>query len=392
MASSLPLACPSWDDREVAEMESVIRSGQFSMGPRVRQFESDLAAYHSVAASVMVNSGSSANLIMLAACRYAEVERPLGPGDEVITPAVSWGTTYYPINQAGAIIRLIDVDPDTLNLTVESVAEATNSKTRAVLAVNLLGNPAPLDELRTYCEEKGLILLEDNCESLGASLNGELTGTFGAMASESFFFSHHISTMEGGAVLVSDQRFHETLLMLRAHGWTRDLPRSGDTANPDTYDRWSDSFHFVLPGYNVRPIELEAAVGIAQLEKLPGFLTARRSNAAVWQQLMDDCPDVRIQKETGKSSWFGFSMVLEGRLQGKRHELIEALSSIGVDSRPIVAGNILRHPVADRLLLASREPLAIADRIHEEGLFIGNHHFDISEALARVRQTLNRLG
>lgn len=392
MARTLPLASPTWDDREVAEMESVIRSGQFSMGPRVRQFESDLADYHSVDNSVMVNSGSSANLLMLAACQFAEVEQPLVPGDEVITPAVSWGTTYYPINQAGAVIRLTDVDPNTLNLTVEGVAEATGPKTRAVLAVNLLGNPAPLDELRTFCEENGLILLEDNCESLGASLNGQLTGTFGAMASESFFFSHHISTMEGGAVLVSDQRFHETLLMLRAHGWTRDVPRGGDKVDRDAYDRWSDSFHFVLPGYNVRPIELEAAVGIAQLAKLKGFIAARRSNARLWQHLMADVSDVRIQKESGESSWFGFSMVLDGKLQGKRNRVVEALNAIGVESRPIVAGNILRHPVSSKLHLANHGPFPVADRIHDDGLFIGNHHYDISEALERVREILLSIG
>lgn len=386
MTNGLPLATSTWGAEEITALHEVIDSGQFTMGRRVRSFEEDLAAFHAVPTAVMSNSGSSANLLMLSACRYGEGAF-LEPGDEVIVPAVSWGTTYYPINQVGAKIRLVDVDAETLNITTEAVAEAIGPRTKAVLAVNLLGNPAPLDELQRLCAAEGLVLLEDNCESLGATLGGQLTGTFGSMGSLSFFFSHHMATMEGGATLVRDERFANSLLMLRAHGWTRDVPGS-NSPDGDPVSRWSSAFDFALPGYNLRPIEMEAAVGSEQLRKLPDFLAARRANAAVWQEVMSEVEGVRIQREFGSSSWFGFSVVLEGGLRGKRDLVVDGLQSIGVESRPVVAGNVMRHPVSHLLDFSVVPDLPVADEVHSQGLFIGNHHYSVDSALESVAQFL----
>lgn len=382
----LPLAASSWGQEEIAALHSVIESGQYSMGARVREFESRFAEFHGSRHSVMSNSGSSANLLMLSALRY-DSRHLLSPGDEIIAPAVSWSTTYYPINQVGAKIRLVDVDPGTLSLNVSAVERAITNRTKAILAVNLLGNPAHLDRLSSLADSAGLVLLEDNCESLGASLNGKKAGAFGLMGSHSFFFSHHMSTMEGGSVLTHDSDLRDVLASLRAHGWTRALPEHSVLRHGSTSE-WNGFFEFVLPGYNLRPLEMSGALGLTQLEKLAEFIEMRRKNARHWQDLSSKLPNIRIQRENGNSSWFGFSMVLEGRLRGRREELVERLDSIGVESRPIVAGNIMRHRVAKHLDIVGETDFPVADEIHDHGLFIGNHHFPVSSALDRVAEVV----
>jgi CDP-6-deoxy-D-xylo-4-hexulose-3-dehydrase len=212
-----PLATSSWDDAEHDAMQRVIASGRFTMGPLVAQFERDFAAQFGSAHAVMVNSGSSANLVAIAAA-VLNPEIDLNPGDEVLVPAVSWATTYYPLHQYGLKLRFVDIDIDTLNMDLDLAEQAITERTKAVFAVNLLGNPNDFDRLQKLCDDHGLLLLEDNCESLGATFNGRAAGTFGAMGTFSTFYSHHIATMEGGVVLTDDERLYQMLVSLRAHG------------------------------------------------------------------------------------------------------------------------------------------------------------------------------
>lgn len=385
----LPLSVSSWSYEEIQAIQEVVKSGQFSMGPRVRAFEAEFAKSQDRKFACMVNSGSSANLIMLSAARYhhgASIQRD----SEVIVPAVSWSTTYYPVNQVGAVLRFVDVDPDTFNLSVAGVEAAISEKTSAVLAVNLLGNPAPLFELTSLCEREEIVLLEDNCESLGASIHGKPTGSFGLAASYSFFYSHHISTMEGGMVVSSDLAYDEACRSLRAHGWTRELPDENSVA-PKSGDPWDDLFRFALPGYNVRPLEMEAAIGTSQLRKLPAFVAARRDNAEAFKEYFGALDTVRIQREHGSSSWFGFGMCLQGRLLGRRRDVVAALADAGIETRPIVAGNFTRNPVMEHLNAVVPDQLPNADDIHENGFFIGNHHFDIRQSLAKAAEIIDGL-
>lgn len=386
--SLLPLATETWDDAERRAIERVVASGRFTMGEEVKTFEDQFAAHFGSKHAIMVNSGSSANLIMLAGLIYHPDAR-LKAGCEVIVPAVSWSTTYYPVHQLGMRLRFVDVDLDTLNLTVESVEEAITPQTGAVLAVNLLGNPCELAGLRQLCEDRGIVLIEDNCESMGAELDGRQAGTFGSCGSFSTFFSHHISTMEGGLIVTDDEDLAHVMISLRAHGWLRGQP-SHSRLNVDI-DPFMRLFRFVLPGYNVRPLEMSGAIGQDQLRKLPGLVKARRANAAAFQDLFADARGVRIQKETGKSSWFGFSLILEGPLQGRRAELVEALNQASIDTRPIVAGNFLNNPVIDHLNHDVSGEMKNADRIDQDGLFIGNHHYPIAEQLAHLRDIVGSL-
>ncbi len=254
------LATSSWDDKELAAINRVVASGFFSMGKEVAAFEAQFAAFMGSAYSVMVNSGSSANLLMVAAMRYHSKVN-LQPGDEVIVPAVSWSTTYSPLYQYGLKLKFVDVDLQTLNFDLEALEQAIGPNTRAIMAVNLLGNPNDYAAINKMIAGRDIHLVEDNCESLGATINDKQAGTFGLAGSYSCFFSHHISTMEGGMVTTDDEELYHIMLSIRAHGWTRNLPDTNLVTGQKSKDAFEESFKFVLPGYNLRPLEMSGAIG-----------------------------------------------------------------------------------------------------------------------------------
>ena len=381
-----PLASTTWGEDEISAIQEVIESGRFTMGEQVSLFEKEFAAYIGSKYAVMLNSGSSANLALLAASRYRKTPL-LHPGDEVLVPAVSWSTTYYPVNQLGGRLKFVDVNPNTLNIDVLKLQEAITPATKAIFVVNLLGNPADWDEIKNIAQQNDLLLLEDNCESLGAVLGGKKTGTFGFGGTFSTFFSHHISTMEGGLVVTDDESLFHTLKSVRAHGWTRDLPDVNHVHNK-TGSHWDDLFRFVLPGYNLRPLEMEAAIGRIQIRKLDSFVQIRRENAKHFISLMKRLPGFRVQEENGESSWFGFSLILEGKLTNRRSELIAILNEEAIESRPIVTGNFTRNPVIEHLDYVPFGALPGADEVHDQGLFIGNHHFTLNPQIERLVSVL----
>jgi CDP-6-deoxy-D-xylo-4-hexulose-3-dehydrase len=384
-----PLASDTWDAAELAAIEAVIHSRRFTMGPRVAAFEKEFAEFFGARHAVMVNSGSSANLIAMAGAFYMP-DSPLKPGDEVLVPAISWSTTFYPVHQLGLTLSFVDVDPHTLNFDRAKLEASITPKTRAVFAVNLLGNPNDFDALRAICSKHKLLLLEDNCESMGATFGGKSAGTFGLCGTFSTFYSHHIATMEGGVVVTDDEKLYRTMVSLRAHGWTREQPPDSHLRTGDQ-DEFTNLFRFVLPGYNVRPIEMEGALGTEQLKKLPEFIRLRRENAVIFQEQFSNLDYLRIQQEVGESSWFGFAVVLQGRLKGRRKEVAAALRAQGVECRPIVAGNFLRNPVIQHLSHVVREPIVVADEVDRDGLFFGNHHYDLKKSLPAVREIFETL-
>jgi CDP-6-deoxy-D-xylo-4-hexulose-3-dehydrase len=359
------------------------------MGPEVKAFEEEFAAYFGTRYAVMVNSGSSANLIAVAAATLDDGTR-LQPGDEVLVPAVSWSTTYFPLHQYGLRLKFVDIDPETLNMDLQLARDAIGPRTRAVMAVNLLGNPNDFTTLGQLCKEFDLVMIEDNCESMGAEFDGRAAGTFGAMGSFSTFFSHHISTMEGGVVVTDSERFAQMLMSIRAHGWTRDLPDENHI-HPKSGNAFEDLFRFVIPGYNVRPLEMSGAIGREQLNKVPSLVAGRRANARLFVDRFADRADVAIQREVGRSSWFGFSLVLQEHLAGRRSDVVNALADVGIESRPIVAGNFTRNPVIARLNAIVPKSLPVADKIHFDGLFVGNHHYQIETQLDELVGVFDRL-
>ncbi len=371
-----PLATTSWDQLEIDAIHRVIASGNYSMGEEVFSFEEAFAKYNNSKYCVMVNSGSSANLIMTGAMFYKK-NNPWKIGDEVIVPAVSWPTTYYPLYQYGLKIKFVDIDVNTLNFDLTALEKAITPKTRGILAVNLLGNSNNFDKIQAMIKGKDITLLEDNCESLGATFNNKKAGTFGAMGTFSSFFSHHISTMEGGMVVTDDQELHHILLSLRAHGWTRNLPKENLVCGTKSDDAFEESFRFVLPGYNVRPIEMEGAIGKEQIKKLPSFVDERRKNATHFQELFSNHPLFLIQKETGNASWFGFSLVTRPEIKLDRKIIVKRLTECQIESRPIVAGNFAKNEVVKYFNHEIFGELTNAQWIDKNGLFVGNHQYDI---------------
>ena len=379
------LASSSWDQDELDAMQRVIKSGNFTMGQEVREFESKFANYFGTKFAVMSNSGSSANLLAMAAIKYSK-KYGKDERDEVIVPAVSWSTTYYPITQLGYKLRFVDVELNSLNATADAIQAAINSRTAGIFAVNLLGNPSDLEVISKLASEAGIFLLEDNCESMGAKIGTKFTGTFGQIGTFSSFFSHHISTMEGGLSVTDDEELAQLMTSLRAHGWTRELPETNHV-HDKTGEKFDDLFRFVLPGYNLRPLELSGAIGIEQLKKLPAINNQRRLNAEFFKSKIV-FEDLLIQQEFGVSSWFGFSMILNGELSGRRSELVSHLTSRGIESRPIVAGNFTRNPVMKHLDHVKLDPLPNADKIHQDGLFVGNSQEDLSKEILILEKAL----
>ncbi len=382
-----PLATSTWDHAEIDAINRVVLSGMCTMGDNVLSFEKEFSAYTGSRYAVMVNSGSSANLIMVGALFFRQLNT-LSPGDEVIVPAVSWPTTYYPLSQYGLKLKFVDIDLETLNYDLDALRNAIDDKTRLIMVVNLLGNPNDFDKIRAMIGSRNIEIIEDNCESLGAAYNGRQAGTFGVMGSFSTFFSHHMSTMEGGVVVTNDEELYHILLCLRAHGWTRNLPKVNKVTGVKSDDPFEESFKFILPGYNVRPLEVEGAIGLEQLKKLPSFLEFRRHNAKLWTELFGSDERFMIQKEIGSSSWFGFSLIAKPGSGIERKRLAKHLMDNDIECRPIVAGNFAKNRVVTYMSHSIHGDLKNAEWIDYNGLFVGNHQYDISSNLGELKNVL----
>lgn len=383
------LASSTWDEKELQAIQDVIKSDMFTMGKKVAEFEKDFAKFVGSKYAVMTSSGSTANLIAIAALFYAKNPK-LKRGDEVIVPAVSWSTTYYPLYQYGLKLKFVDIDLETLNYDLEALSNAISDKTKMIMVVNLLGNPNDFDAINELIKNRNIILLEDNCESMGAEYKGKQAGTFGVMGTFSTFFSHHMATMEGGFVVTDDEELYHILLCLRAHGWTRNLPKENKVVNKSD-DWFGESFRFVLPGYNVRPVEMSGAIGIEQLKKLPTFLKHRRENAKLFFQYFNNHPDFIMQKEIGSSSWFGFSLIIRPESKLKRSDIIKVLEKNNIEYRPIVTGDFTQNEVMKYFDYEIFRDLKNAKILHKNGFFVGNHQTDISEQINLLKKVLDNM-
>ncbi len=379
------LANSSWNKSEYKSMQSVIKSGFFTMGKHVKEFEEKFSSFHGRKYGVMVNSGSSANLLMIAAQMYASKNK-LKPGDEIIVPAVSWSTTYFPLKQYNLKLVFVDVCSDTFNIDPNKIKKAITKKTKGIFAVNLYGNPCNFNEIRKICKQNKLVLFEDNCESLGAKYKGHFSGSFGISSSFSFFFSHHISTMEGGMVLTDDKELYEIMLCLRAHGWTRQLPKKNLITKKKSKNSFYELFNFVLPGYNVRPLELSGAIGKEQLKKLPKLILQRRKNASYFQEMVKDLPNIKLQVENEESSWFCFGIILKKN----REKILKYLIEKKIESRPIVAGNFTKNPVIKYFDYTINSKLDNSNLIHSNGLSFGNSHLDLRKQIDTLYSILSK--
>jgi CDP-6-deoxy-D-xylo-4-hexulose-3-dehydrase len=371
----LPLHVPSFGADVVNEAIDSFLSTRVTMGEKVRRFEALWAEYLGVGEAVMVNSGSSANLLAAAALVNPAFPRPLAAGDEVIVSAVAWSTTYFPLVNVGLVPVLVDVDLDTFTIDPEAAARAVGPRTRGLMPVHLLGNSCDMRALGALASRHDLVMVEDACEAHGARFEGKFVGTFGAMGTFSFYFSHHISTIEGGMLVTDDPGLADLTRMLRAHGWMRDVKKKPAILNAPIDER----FLFVNLGYNFRPMEIQGGFGLHQVAKLEPFIKVRRDNVDYWNaglrkhaRWLREC---RGRDTNGsRSVWFGYPISVRPEAPFSRDELVRFLESRRIETRPIMAGNFREQPAIELFPHRIAGSLERAEQVTRQSFFIGNHH------------------
>ncbi|SRR6266851_525919 len=386
MSYDYPTAFSLWGPEEHAALDRVLTSGKFTMGEVVAAFESEFAAFHKMKHAVMVNSGSSANLIAIATL-FNKQDNPLKRGDKVIVPALAWSTTYSPLVQHGLELILADCDGTWNANDPHSCVGGLGGFPRLIVGCSILGNPGHLRWWQEAARATGAYFIEDNCESLGAQAvanlpvdkhqrvsargrdNFKLCGTFGLMNTFSLFWSHQLSAIEGGVVLTDDDECAKLCRMLRAHGWSRDVEP------PQTFDQ---EYDFRLFGYNVRPLELHAAIAREQLKKLDGFRRQREqglNNFATWAYGLP----ITLQRKNGIQSPFGIAFTVESR--EVRQKLVTALRANGIDCRLPTGGSFTKHIYGKHW---ADQATPNADKIHETGMFLGLAPYDINDKIERA--------
>jgi len=378
------IASTIFEEEILAAVDSVL-NGQLTMSSNVREFEELFAQKIGAPFAVMCNSGSSANLLALSAATNHLRSHRLSPGDEVLLPAVCWSTSLWPIVQMGLVPVFVDIDPVTMNVDLDDLKSRITERTRAFLAVHVLGNMCDMKTLNSICEDNKLVLIEDTCESLGSTYDGKTLGTFGAFGSFSFYYSHHITTGEGGMVVCQTQEDADLLRCLRAHGWTREL--TNQQAIHDLHPRVDPRFMFVNLGYNLRPMEISGAIGKCQLRRLEEMNANRKSNrerlisALVVNPKWDKQLKFPEAPANADPAWFGFVGMLREDLKKSLHEYLKFLSENMVENRPIISGNFVHQPAIKTLgIKTDARGYPGADYLGSAGFFIGVHTYPLSEA------------
>ena len=365
-----PLAVATYEVDEVMGALESMASFKTTMWSKTLDFERKFAARFGAKQAVMVNSGSSADLLIAFALRDSRFGG-LEVGDEVLAPAVTWPTQIWSLVMAGFRVKLVDVDPTTLNISVDDLEAKIGPRTRAISVVHLMGNTTDLDKVQELSRKHNLVVVEDSCEALGTKWRDADVGSFGLASSSSFFFSHHITTMEGGMITTNSEELGEHLRLLRAHGWTRNLQSPSDFA-PGMDPRYI----FADWGFNVRPTDLNAAFGLVQLGRLDGF-QRERERAALYslsriREMQGYLAPMFVRDET-ESSWFAFPIMVESSAPFSRDDLVAHLEKNGIETRPIVAGNLGRQPAMEKVHGVSVGNLPGADQVHDHGFYIGLH-------------------
>jgi len=333
------------------------------------------AEYIGTSHAIMTSSGSTANLLALSILTNPFLKDRIKPGDEIITPAVTWATTVYPIIDCGAVPVLVDVTLNTFNLNLDEVERAITDKTRAIMPVHLLGNPCEMDRLEKIAREHNLYVIEDACEAHGAEFKGQKVGTFGDLATFSFFFSHHITTIEGGMIVTNNGELAELAKALRVFGWVRDLKDKEKFTKQ--YQDIDPRFLFINTGFNFRPTEIQGAFGIHQIGKLDKFIELRRENADFWMRNFEEYQDyllLHTEREDTKHVWFGYPVTVRPDAPFTRKELVDFLEGKSVETRPVMVGNMDEQPAMKILPYRKAGELPNSKLIMRNSFFFGNHH------------------
>jgi len=365
-----PLSLATYGSEEVLEALESMLGFRTTMGGKTVAFENAFAKWQSASDAVMVNSGSSADLLLC--LLLANPSQPMiQPGDEILIPVVTWPTQIWSAMMAGLKVKLVDVDPATLNVDLDDLEASITPRTRALFLVHIMGNPCNMERIVAIANRHKLTIIEDCCEAMGASFDGTRVGNFGVGGAFSFFFSHHITTMEGGMIVVNSATDADRLRLLRAHGWTRATrsPQYDIGDFPDIDPRYA----FVSWGLNVRPMEVQAGFGLHQLARADDFAIRRAFLASRFGAFVDRSPFLAMPVVDPRAvpSWLALPLMVSVDAPFSRAEITAYLEAAGIETRPIVTGNMARHPVAKLFPEFGARKFAGADQIHDRGFYIG---------------------
>lgn len=383
-----PISMATYGLEEVIAAVDSLCSFLTTMWKKTADFENQFSGLIHSKESIMVNSGSSADLLIAFALVNPKAKL-LARGDEILVPSVTWPTQVWSAMMAGLKVRLVDADPATLNVNLDDLSAKITPRTRALSLVHLMGNPCDMDTIFAICRKHNLLLIEDCCESLGARFAGKPVGSFGVASSFSFFFSHHITTMEGGMICCQDEVLSDLFRLLRAHGWARNLKY----VNQEKRRGLDPRYLFLNWGFNVRPTELQAGFGLEQLKRTPGYLFHREKNASYFENYFRRHHSIMRMMQVhpkAECSWFALPIVLTAECPFTRDALVNYLEEQGVETRPIVAGNLARQPACDVFPEIQDGELPGADIIHDRGFYLGLHPLDESHQLDRLAEVFDR--
>ncbi len=390
---------PTYDEKEVVAFVDSFLDGWFGVGKKSYEFENRLRDYIRAGSGILTNSGSSANLLAVSALKSKQFPSPLKDGDEVITTATSFPTTVNPIIQNNLKLVFTDVELGTYNANIDMIKEAISQKTRAIFITHTLGNPYEMDALMDLVHDKKLILIEDNCDALGAEYNGKKCGSFGLMSTYSFYVAHHITMGEGGAVLVRDKELDPLIRSLRDWGRACTCRKCKVIEDPNfqcklryQMEKYDGRYLYVNMGYNLKPLEFQAAFGLEQFKKLPKFLEAREKNFKELYNEFKKYEDIFILPESlpkAKPAWFSFPITIRKEANFEREKLIKFLEKKNIESRFLFAGNILNHPAYKNISHRKIGNLKNSDYVMYNSLFLGVYPGLNKEKMKHIKESMN---
>jgi len=368
------LSPDSFSNEDIIKGIEVLLTKKITMAEVTIKFEKEFAKFIGSKYALMVNSGSSANLLATFALINPLKKNKLKKGDECLIPSLCWSTSLWPIVQAGLTPKFVDIDPQTLNISIPDLKKKISKKTKAIMGVHVLGNSTNMDELMHIVKKNKLYLIEDTCESLGSKFDKRYLGNFGNFGTFSFYYSHQITAGEGGMIICNDKNDYEIIHTLRAHGWDRGLKNK------------KNNFNFINSGFNLRPLEISAAIGFNQFKRLNQFkkirfdnrikIISKLTNSKKWKDQFSFIDPIKKLNP----SWFGLPILINDKYKKKKNKFLSFLNKSGVETRPIISGNFLNQPSIKLYELnKNKERFSGSQDVEERGFFIGIHVDPISE-------------
>jgi CDP-6-deoxy-D-xylo-4-hexulose-3-dehydrase len=393
-----PLLSNAFTKSDISCGIKVLSSKYITMSKITKNFEKQFAKKLGCKYALMTNSGSSANLLAVSAIINPMFKNKLKARDEVLIPAVCWSTSLWPIIQNNLKPVFVDVELDTFNISIKDLKKKITSKTKAIMCVHVLGTSSNLNHIKKLINKKNIILIEDTCESLGAKFNNKFLGTFGEFGTFSFYYSHQITSGEGGMIVCNNVKNYNIIKSLRSHGWSRET--TFHNIYKKKFKKLDDRFLFINSGYNLRPTDIQAAIAHNQFKRLNKFITTRNYNR---KKIIDKIKNNKKwnnqfyfinHSKQSKPSWFGLAILINKKYSDKKKKILNHLTKCGVENRPILSGNFTNQP-ATKLYNLNKKKLVFANaqKVEDLGFFIGLHTQKISNKVAEyISENLLKIG